>query len=332
MFTQKGRCFWVLSLALAVVSTTSVALAAEKQPPEGKVAVVNGVNISQGDFDEAMSRVQAQFHRSGKFPSPAELAQIKKGVLDNLIAEELLYQETQRKGIKVDPKTLDEQIEAMKKRFPSEAEFKSWLSTMNLSESGFRSRLERNMAVKALIDNEFSEKIAVSDGEIKAYYDSHLESFKKPEQVKASHILVKVEPQAEKSQKAEARKKLEMIQGKLQKGEDFGTLAKEYSEGPSKANGGDLGYFSHGRMVKPFDEAAFALKPGEVSEIVETQFGYHLIKVTDKTAATTIPYDEVKDRLRQYLSQEKLRKEMGPYLEGLRSEAKVEVLVKEDSK
>jgi peptidyl-prolyl cis-trans isomerase C len=319
-------------MVLVLVSITSLALAGETQSPEDKVAVVNGVKISQGDFDEAMSRVQAQFHTTGRFPSPEELVQVRKGVLDNLIAEELLYQESEKKGIKVDPKVLDERFEAMKIQFPSETEFKSWLSRMNFSESSFRSQLERNLAVNALIDKEFGAKVAVSDEEVKAYYDSHLDSFKKPEQVKASHILVKVEPQADESQKAGAREKLEVIQGKLKNGEEFSTLAKENSEGPSSKNGGDLGYFGRGRMVKPFEDAAFALKPGEVSGIVETQFGYHLIKVTDRTAATTITYDEIKDRLGQYLKQEKLRKEMGPYVQSLRSKAKVEVFLKEDSK
>jgi peptidyl-prolyl cis-trans isomerase C len=161
---------------------------------------------------------------------------------------------------------------------------------------------------------------------VKAYYDANLESFKQPEQVKARHILVKLEEQAEESKKTEAREKIEMVQGKLKKGEDFSTLAKEYSEGPSSSKGGDLGYFSRGQMVKPFEDAAFAMQPGEVSEIVKTRFGYHLIEVTDKKPETTVAYDEIKDRLGQYLKQQKLQKEMALYVETLKSKARVEVL------
>jgi peptidyl-prolyl cis-trans isomerase C len=202
---------------------------------------------------------------------------------------------------------------------------------MNLSEATIGSQIQRDLAIKELIDTQFVQKITVSDEEMKVYYDSNPDSFKKPEQVKASHILIKVEPQADASQKAGARKKLEMIQGKLKKGEDFGTLAKEYSEGPSNTKGGDLGYFSRGQMVKPFEEAAFALKQGEVSEIVETRFGYHLIKVTDKTTETTIAYNEIKDNLGRFLKQEKLRKEMTLYIASLKKNAKVETFLKETS-
>jgi peptidyl-prolyl cis-trans isomerase C len=332
MNAKKLGCFWVLVLALALASINSLALAGDKQSPEGKVATVNGVEISQKEFDKAMRGFQAQMSKTGRSTGPAELEKIREQMLDNLIAEELLYQESQRKGVKVDPKAINEQFEGMKKRFSGEEEFKNWLSSMDLSEASFKSRLERNLAIRELVDSQFGEKITVSDEEIKAYYDSNQDSFKKPEQVKASHILIKVEPKADESQKAGARKKLETVQAKLQEGEEFDALAKEYSEGPSSTNGGDLGYFGRGRMVKPFEDAAFALKPGEVSGIVETQFGYHLIKVTDKTAATTITYDEIKDRLSQYLKQEKLRKEMGLYIESLRSKAKVEVFSKKDSK
>jgi peptidyl-prolyl cis-trans isomerase C len=175
-----------------------------------------------------------------------------------------------------------------------------------------------------LIDKEFGNTVSVADKEVKAYYDKYPSFFKKPEQVRARHILIKVDPKADSKEKAEAHKKIEDIQHKLQKGEDFEALAKEFSQCPSAANGGDLGSFGRGQMVKPFEEAAFALKPGEVSDIVETRFGYHLIEVMDKKPATTIPYKDIKDRLKQYLKQEKIQKEVRLYAEKLKEKAKVE--------
>jgi peptidyl-prolyl cis-trans isomerase C len=129
--------------------------------------------------------------------------------------------------------------------------------------------------------------------------------------VRASHILIKADPQADESQKAAARKKIKEIQNKLSKGEDFTALAREYSEGPSGTKGGDLGYFSRGQMVKPFEDAAFTSAPGQVSDIVETRLGYHLIKVTEKKPETIVAYADIKDQLQEYLKQKKGSRAIG---------------------
>jgi peptidyl-prolyl cis-trans isomerase C len=195
---------------------------------------------------------------------------------------------------------------------------------MGLTESDVQKQIERGMAIQELIDKEVTEKIKVSDEETKSFYDENPQLFQQPEQVKASHILIKVQADAPADQKAEARKKIEAVQQKVQKGEDFATLAKTYSEGPSGPRGGDLGYFKRGQMVKPFEEAAFSLKPNETSEIVETRFGYHLIKVNDKKAAKKMTYAEVKDRLNEHLKKQKTESEASAYIETLRKDAKIE--------
>ena len=148
--------------------------------------------------------------------------------------------------------------------------------------------------------------------------------FKQPEQIKASHILIKVDAKADEAQKAEARKKIEEVQQKLKDGGDFAALAKEYSEGPSSAKGGDLGYFRRGQMVKPFEDAALALKPNEVSDIVETRFGYHLIIVYDTKPEQTLAYADVKDKISQRMKQEKIEKEAVQYVDKLKKDAKLE--------
>jgi peptidyl-prolyl cis-trans isomerase C len=324
MEANQSRWFWVFGGVLALALTSSPALAGEKEPPGGKVAVVNGSVINRADFDREMSRALQRFSSKGKPLSDSQVSEIKKEVLENLINGELLYQESQKKGITVDEVAVNEQLRKLKERFPSEAEFKSALSKANLSEDVLKSQFKRGMAIQRFIDKQFVQKITVSDKESKAYYDSRPDLFKQPEQVHASHILIKVDPGADESQRAEARKKMEKIQGKVQKGEDFAALAKEFSEGPSSAKGGDLGYFRRGQMVKPFEEKAFALRPGEVSDIVETRFGYHLIKVMDKKTETTIAYEDIKDRLKQHLKREKVQKELKLYAEKLKDKAKVE--------
>ena len=324
MHTEKLIPFWRLLIVLALITLVSPTYAAESQSAEQKVALVNGTVIKQAELDSEMGRYLDRLQRTGRFPNDLERKEIKKQVLENLIARELLYQESQKKGIKVDQKEIDEQLTGLKGRFPSEAEFKNALSRNNLTEADLRFQFERDLAIKKLLDGQIGDKVAVSEKETRAYYDSNLETFKKPEQVRASHILIKVDPGADEAKKAEARKKIESLQTKLKKGEDFGALAKEYSEGPSGPKGGDLGFFGRGQMVKPFEETAFAMKPGQVSDMVETNFGYHLIMVTDRTPEGTLPYEEVKDRLQQFLKQQKVQEAIAQYVETLKGKAKIE--------
>ena len=329
MHTERVILFWRLLIVLTLITLASPAYVGESQSAEQKVAVVNGTVIKQAEFDSEMSRVLERLQRTGRIPNDLERSQIKKQVLENLIARELLYQESQKKGIKVDQKEIEAQITALKGRFPSEVEFKNALSTANLTEADLRFQFERDVAIRKLLDDQIGGKSTVSEKESRAYYDSNLASFKKSEQVRASHILIKVDPGADEAKKAEARTKIESLQAKLKNGEDFGALAKEYSEGPSGPKGGDLGFFGRGQMVKPFEEVAFSMKPGQVSGMVETRFGYHLIMVTERTPESTLSYEEVKDRLEQYLKQQKVQEEIAAYVETLKSNAKIERFVKE---
>jgi peptidyl-prolyl cis-trans isomerase C len=203
---------------------------------------------------------------------------------------------------------------------------------MKISEATLKSQMRKNMAIQQFIDKEFVQKINVPEKEVKAFYVSQPDSFKEPEQVRARHILIKVDPGTDESKKAEARKKLKGIHNRLKKGEDFEALAKEFSEGPSGARGGDLGYFSRGQMVKPFEEVAFGLSPGKMSNIVETQFGYHLIKVVDKKPEGIVSFEEVKDRLIQYLKQQKVQEQVTLKIEKLKEKAKVERFLESNSK
>ncbi|UCD71156.1 MAG: peptidylprolyl isomerase [Syntrophobacterales bacterium] len=324
MEAKQCRWFWILEAVLALALVGSHALAGEKQPPEDRVAVVNGSVITRGDFDREMSRVQQQLSKMGEPFSDSQLSAIKNQVLENLINREFLYQESQKQGITIDEAAINEQVGKLRERFSSEAEFKSALNKANLSEGDVKSQFNRGMAIQQFIDKQFVQKITVSDKESRAYYDSHPDFFKQPEQVRACHILIKVDSGADESRKVEARKKLEKIREKVQKGEEFAVLAKEFSEGPSSTKGGDLGYFGRGQMVKPFEEAAFTLRPGEVSDIVETEFGYHLIKVIGRKPKTTIAYEDIKDRLDRHLKEEKVQREIILYIEKLKEKAKVE--------
>ncbi len=324
MKTGTKMWLWVMATATGLACMAVPEFAAGKPAVGDKAAVVNGSVITQEELDREVNLVRQRFANMGRPMGEVQLLAIRGQVLETLISRELLYQEGQKKGIKIKEERLEAEYEGLKNRFPSEEQFKSRLSSMKISEADVKSQIERGLLIQELIDTQIAEKVVVSEKEVKGYYDSHPDSFKKPEQVRASHILMKLDPKADASQKAAARKKLEELRQRLLKGEDFVALAREFSEGPSSVKGGDLGYFGRGQMVKPFEDAAFALNIGDLSDVVETRFGYHLIKVTEKKPETVVAYADIKERLQQYLKDEKVQQEITVYVEGLKTKAKVE--------
>lgn len=324
MKAKRKRLVLTLALVMGLVFTAFHLAAQEKQQPEANVAIVNGSAITQGDFDREINVVQQRLASMGKPVSDDQQQALRKEVLESLINRELLYQESRNSGVTVEERAVNEQLSVLKNKFAGEDEFKKALINMNFTEAFLASQIRRDLAIKQFVDKQFAEKVTVSDKEAKSYYDTHPEAFHEPGRVKASHILIKVDSQADETAKGAARKKIEEIQQKLEKGEDFAELAKEFSQCPSSGSGGDLGYFTRGEMVEPFTDAAFALAPGEISPIVETRFGYHLIKSADKKPETSFAYNDIKEKLQQYLKQNKVQEQLTAYVKELKTKAKVE--------
>jgi peptidyl-prolyl cis-trans isomerase C len=179
------------------------------------------------------------------------------------------------------------------------------------------------LAIKTLIDKEVIQKVSVSDKQVRTYYDENQQLFRKPEQVKASHILIQVPATADEAKKAEALAAIQALKTRIDNGENFAALAMEYSDGPSKVKGGDLGFFGRKQMVPPFSDAAFALQPGQVSDVVETRFGYHLIRVTERQAEQEMAFNDVKEAISKRLRQEQEGKKIDTYLEKLKEHADI---------
>ncbi|MGD9210271.1 MAG: peptidylprolyl isomerase [Desulfobacteraceae bacterium] len=316
-----------IALCFFLFAAVNGVWAEEKEATEANVEkiMVNGKPIDKAAYNREMKKLEIRSERSGNKLSDEDRKKYEADVVDRLITLELLYQESEKKGIKIDSKKVDEQYNMFIKRYPDEKKFKEFLDRWDVTEENIKFEIKRTTAIQELIKTDVTDKVTVADKDVKKYYEDNPDKFKAPEEIKASHILIKVDPKkADDAKKNEAKKKLEGIKKRLSEGEDFAKVAKEVSEGPSNKTGGDLGYITRGKMVKPFEDAAFALNKGEVSDIVETQFGYHLIKVFEKKPEKTLEFKEVKDNLTNQLKQQKAQKEIMAYIEKLKGSAKIE--------
>ena len=318
------RCRAVL-LAFSIVMAPLVLQAQDQKASGDPVAMVNGATITQDALEFETQRMIEQMARQGQVPDEAMMPQLREEVLNRMIEEELLYQDSQAKEIAVPEARVEQELDSIKERFPSEAEYQAALAGIDLSEADLARKITRGVAIEMLIKMHVVQDVAVSDEESRAFYDENTSMFEQPERVQARHILIKSDGEATDEQKAEAREKLDAVRQKAVSGEDFAALAKEHSEGPSNTRGGDLGYFSRGQMVKPFEDVAFALAKGEISEIVETQFGYHIIQVTDHQPASVVAYDTARAQITERLKQEKSRRLIRDYIDTLRNRAEINI-------
>jgi len=330
MKTQNRWCIAATLLAMILLVAAGPAgaqKAASEKTASDEAATVNGTVISKQTLEREVRLFTDRMVRQGRQVPDVQVPVLRNEILDSLIDQELLYQDSQKLHMQVDKKTVDDKYDEIKKRFKTEQEFKDAISKMDVTEAEIRTQLKKGLAIDELLKTKVVKDVTVTEEEAKKYYDAHTDQFKQAEQVKASHILVQVAPDASDEKKAEAKKKIEAVQEKLKDGEDCATVAKESSEGPSKSRGGDLGFFQRGQMDKAFEEVAFALEPGTVSDVVETRFGYHIIKVDEKKPETTLSFNDEKDKIEQFLKQQKTREKIQSYLDGLRKNAKIDKFI-----
>jgi peptidyl-prolyl cis-trans isomerase C len=288
------------------------------------VAKVNGEPIEKWEFENAIRSVEA---RAGG-PVPAERRdEILRGVLDQLVAFHLLAQEAHARKLVVADADVDAQLADIRRGFPSEDVFKQEMSKQGVSLDQIKSQARMRLEVSKLIDAEITAKIAVPDADVDAFYKQNPERFKQNESVHASHILIGVPQNATPQQKAQAKSAAQDALKKARAGADFAALAKERSNDSSAQNGGDLGFVPRGQTVPAFEDAAFKLKPGQMSGVVETQFGYHIIKVHEHRDARTAPFAEVSAQIKQFLEQGQRETKLQQFVETARARARIEVLV-----
>jgi peptidyl-prolyl cis-trans isomerase C len=288
------------------------------------VARVNGEDVKKADFDRMIKTMEG---RAGQAVPPDRRDEIYRSALDQLVVYTLLKQEAKTRNIKIDDKEIDAKMQELKGQFPTQEAFDKALKDRNMTADSLKSDARTDLSVNKVMEAAVANIPGPTDAEAKDFYDKNPDKFKQDEQVRASHILVRVEPNADAKTKARAKAEIESVLKELKAGGDFAKLAQQHSQDGSAAQGGDLGYFPHGQMVPEFDKVAFSLPVGQLSGVVTTQFGYHVLKVTDRKPARTVPYEEAQAQIKQFLEQQKKQQAADTFIEGLKKKAKIDILI-----
>lgn len=284
-----------------------------QDPDKTIVATVDGENITKAEFDKIFEIFKTQVEMNQdpsiwekEYEGKKYIDLAKEQVLDQMVGDRVQLHKANELGITVSDEEVNAEVDKWKKLFNSDEKYIEFLTTLKMDEAYFKDNLKKDLMINKMKEK-LTQSVEITDTELADYYGSHINLFYK---VKASHILLDTEE--------EAKKILERVKA----GEDFNALAKEFSTDPSaKENSGNLGYFRHGEMVESFEQAAFALKPGEISDLVKSDYGYHIIKVEDKTVDK---FEDVKDELKNNMITDKKNQNYSTSFEEMKSKAKIE--------
>jgi peptidyl-prolyl cis-trans isomerase C len=289
------------------------------------IASVNGHPITRTEL-EARTLSLLQHHQEQIPTEEIEEARslFRKQALENLINEQLLLQEAERLELEAEAEEVDARLAEIRKHFTEPEGLDERLAQLGVSEDKLRSQIQRSMKIAAVIETCLEDVQEANEEEIEAFYKHNPDELRTPETVRASHILIGVEPNEEPQQKGQKRLALASLRGQIEKGGDFARLAREHSSCPSGKEGGDLGFFARDQVVKPFGDVAFGAKVGEISDIVETRFGYHIIKVTARNETRLPEFSEVHDQIAGFLNEKERESAIDRFLGDLRESAEIE--------
>jgi parvulin-like peptidyl-prolyl isomerase len=256
------------------------------------------------------------------------LKELRIEAMDLMVEQEVVAQAAEKEGIEADAAEVDKHIDEMRSVFDRDDQFVMKLESDGFTEESFRRHIERMMAAKIYLDRIRMDASDVSDREVQRFYDENKGRLTLPEQVRVRHILLKWKPLGTQDDRGAIREQMQPILERARAGEDFASLAREVSEDSgTKQNGGDTGFFMRGTMVPAFEESAFTLEPGEISDPIDTVFGVHILKVEERKESRLLPLDEVREDLRDYVREEKMEAAAQAKIDELRAAADVEVLI-----
>ena len=303
-----------------------------KTDPNSVAVTVNGVNITEGDVNKLVDmQLAAMAERAPKQP-PEFIERYRKllrqQAVDAIIVGQLLDERVKDANIVVTEEEVTnrlKEIAAAQRPAISLEDFKKKIAEYGQNYDEVKEQIRRGLSYQKLVEMQPGGKPAVTEGDAKNYYSENLKQFETPEQVRASHILIAPDPNAPdpNQAKAKAKAKIAGLLEQIKAGADFAQLAKTNSACPSASDGGDLHFFPRGKMEPAFEKAAFAMDVNQVSDIVETSYGYHIIKVTDRKAASVILFEQVKDQIISQLKQRKQSDFARLYIQSLQTSARI---------
>lgn len=325
------RSVHMTRLGLAV-GCLALAVACNRKLPDSEVAArVNDQPITKKEFDDAAERNLSRYRNQGHQLQPNIEARIRESVLRRMIEDKIIELKAKEQQITITDEELATKLNEQKSRFRTEEAFKDYMTRSQNTEAQMKEELKRNMLRDRVVEK-LSGEIAATDDEVKKFYDDNISRFKDREQVKASRILIRVAPTATDAERKKAKAKAQGLAKEAKKpSADFAKLARENSNGPEAAKGGDLGMLYRGRMPPEFDAVAFTLKANDISDVVETKSGYEVIRIEERKEERVRPIEEVTDTIKTSLLARKRNDKRREVLRDLKANAKVEQLLKFDT-
>lgn len=320
----------IVLAALVALGAAGYAPPARAEMADRVAAVVNNDIIALSEVEQ---RAAPELARANAERDPAKRGalrtEIMKGALDQLIGEKLLEYQLKDLNIEVSDQEIDLGIEDVRKQNSIEPEqFEKLLANEGYTMVTYRQFMRKQLAKLKLINLKVRSKVKVSEEDVKAEYGRYARLESGDAEVHARHVLVQVGPKATAAEIEAAKQKAQKIAEEARKpGVDFAELAKKKSEGPSAADGGDLGFFRRGVMVAEFEKEAFSLPQGGVSDPVRTKFGWHVLKVEERRAIPPKPYEEVREQLREKMARGQMERLTDQYIQELRLGATVVVKI-----
>lgn len=291
---------------------------------EDVVVTVDGQDITHGEIMQGVQMTLMQMSRQVPPQQLSQMAgQVYENITDTLIANILLTEAAKTSSLAVSDDELAEEIALIEEGAPEGSSLQESLAENGIEFQDWKNNLREQLLVRKLVEEKTADTPTATPADLASFYEENIDAFKVPETVTASHILIAFEEVDTDDVKAEKKKEIDALHDELLAGASFEDLATAHSDCPSSQRGGNLGTFGRGQMVPEFEEAAFTLDIGGLSDVVETQFGYHLIKVTDHQQEGIRTLAEVKDQLQAYLDAQKKQEALIAYIEELKEKADI---------